>query len=178
MSQEQLALASPTPEPDTKNLQFYLWGRRAISLEKIYRPILYLAVHYHSLPAYLQSNTRLFHEVFSHAQKAIDNCAELIPHWWYNHRHEWIWNLMRSSFGAAVQIIAAVLGKLHLHAGNQGAWMLELPRDWAALVRIAIKTLRYWAAESIDVDIMRATLERMYQGTCRLAGVRADLYPV
>jgi lysophospholipid acyltransferase (LPLAT)-like uncharacterized protein len=140
--------------------------------EKIYRPILYLATHYHSLPAYHQSNTQLFHEIFSQAQKAIDNCAELIPHWWYHHRHEYIWNVMRSTFGAAVQIIAAVLGSLNVR--GSGGWMLEPPRNWAALVRTSIRTLRYWGGESIDVDIMRATLERMYQGTCRLAGVRAD----
>lgn len=79
---------------------------------------------------------------------------------------------MRSTFGAAVQIIAAVLGSLNVR--GSGGWMLEPPRNWAALVRTSIRTLRYWGGESIDVDIMRATLERMYQGTCRLAGVRAD----
>ncbi|KAJ5377230.1 uncharacterized protein N7496_004639 [Penicillium cataractarum] len=174
MSQEKLALASPRPEPDSKNLHFYFWARRAISLEKIYRPILYLAVHYHSLPAYLQSNTQLFHEVSSQAQKAIDNCAELIPHWWYHHRHEWIWSILRSTFGAAVQIIAAVLGTLN--ARRTGVWMLHPPRRWAALVRVAIKTLGYWGGESIDVELMRATLERMYLNTCRLVGEPANMF--
>lgn len=174
MSQEKLALASPRPEPASKNLHFHFWARRAISLEKIYRPILYLAVHYHSLPAYLQTNTQLFHEVSSQAQKAIDNCAELIPHWWYHHRHEWIWSILRSTFGAAVQIIAAVLGTLY--ARRTGVWMLHPPRRWAALVRVAIKTLGYWAGESIDVEIMRATLERMYLNTCRLVGEPTKMF--
>lgn len=175
MSQEQLALAEAQANvPVNENLHFYLWSRRVLCFEKIYRPILYLAVHYHSLPAYLQSNTQLFREVFSQAQKGIDNCAALIPHWWYHHRHEWIWNIMRSTFGAAVQILAAVLSSLH--ARQYGAWMLTPPHDWAALVRISIKTLRYWGGESIDVEIMRTTLERMYQGTCRLAGEPANLF--
>lgn len=176
ISQDQLSLAeSQANVPANENLHFYLWGRRVLCFEKIYRPILYLAVHYHSLPVYLQSNTQLFREVFSQAQKAVDNCAALIPHWWYHHRHEWIWAIMRSTFGAAVQIIAAKLSSLH--AQQYGVWMLKPPDNWAALVRCSIKTLRYWGGESSDVEMMRMTLERMYQGTCRLAGEPTNLFP-
>ncbi|OKP11311.1 hypothetical protein PENSUB_3148 [Penicillium subrubescens] len=119
---EQLSQASPDPSPDNKGLQFYLWGRRALCFEKVYRSILYLAIHHHSLPSYHQSNTQLFREIFSQAQKAIDNCAELIPRWWYHHRHGYIWNILRSTFGAAVQIIAAVLGSLNVRRPGGGCW--------------------------------------------------------
>jgi len=149
-------------------------GRLAFSLEKIYRPIFYLALHYPSLPNYLQNN-ETFRTIFDQAQKALDNCAILIPRLWYNWRHEWIWNCMRITFSAAIQIMAAVLSQMQ-SARSLGGWTLSLPRNWPALVRLSIRTLRLWERESIDLEIMRSTLERMYQGTCRLAGLRPDLY--
>lgn len=84
---------------------------------------------------------------------------------------------MRITFSAAIQILAAVLSQVQ-SAGNPGRWTLSPPYNWPALVRLSIRTLRLWEKESIDLEIMRSTLERMYQGTCRLAGVRSDLYPV
>lgn len=165
----------PSPTPENQDLEFFLRGRLRICLEKIYRPVIYLAVHYQSLPSYIQHNAELTREVFQQAQKAIDNCAELIPNLWYHFRHEWIWNSMRCTFGAAIQIIAAVLSQVH-GTGRSGEWVLCPPRNWPALIRLSIKTLRLWSRESIDLDIMRTTLERMYQGTCLLAGVRPELY--
>lgn len=166
----------PSPDPDNQDLEFFLYGRYRICLEKIYRPILYLAVHYNSFPSYIQSNAQLFQDVFDHSQKALENCAALIPNLWYHFRHEWIWNIMRSTFGASIQILAAVLSRLQ-SAGGVGGWCLVPPHNWPALVRLSLRTLRAWSGESIDLEIMRSTLERMYQGTCLLAGVRSDLYP-
>lgn len=165
----------PSPGPDNQDLEVFLRGRYHICLEKIYRPVFYLAVHYDSLPSFLHTNTpaniQLFRSVFDQAQKAIDNCAQLIPGLWYQFRHEWIWNVMRCTFGAAIQIIGAVLSHLN-SARNPGGWGLVPPHNWAALVRLSIRTLGRWSRESIDLEVMRLTLERMYQGTCRLAGVR------
>lgn len=166
----------PAPTPANQDLEFLLSGRYHFCLEKIYRPVFYLAVHYHSLPPYMQNNSQLFREVFNQAQKALDNCVELIPGLSYHFRHEWIWNCMRVTFGAAIQVIAAVLSQIH-GARHPGGWTLSLPGNWPALIRLSIRTLRLWGRESIDIEIMRSTLERMYQGTCRLAGVRPDLYP-
>ncbi|KAJ5111517.1 hypothetical protein N7532_002052 [Penicillium argentinense] len=172
----QMSLSGlPSPTPDNQDLEFLLYSRYRMGLEKIYRPILYLAVHYSFLPSYLQNNTQLFQEVFNHAQKALQNCAALIPNLWYHFRHEWIWNMMRCTFGAAIQIIAAVLSRLQYAAS--GGWCLVPPHNWPALVRLSIRTLRAWSGESIDLDMMRSTLERMYQGTCLLAGIRSDMYP-
>ncbi|KAJ5106014.1 hypothetical protein NUU61_003361 [Penicillium alfredii] len=166
----------PSPSADNQDLEFFLRGRYHICLEKIYRPVFYLAVHYQSLPHYTHSNNQLFRKVFEVAQEAVDNCAELIPNYWYHFRHEWIWNIVRATFGAAIQIIGAVLGHLNSSRTASG-WGLRPPHNWPALIRLSIRTLRLWSIESIDVDIMRSTLERMYQGTCRLAGVRPDNAP-
>jgi hypothetical protein len=116
-------------------------------------------------------------DVFSIAQKAIDNCAELIPGYWYQFRHEWIWNVIRATFGCALHIIGATLYQLEA-VRTPGTWQVRIPGNWAALVRLSIRTLKYWSAESksIDVEVMRSTLERMYQGTCRLAKVRPELH--
>lgn len=166
----------PSPTTENHDLEALTRGRYLICLEKIYRPVFYLAVHYQSLPSCWHSNTpanvQIFRSIFDQAQKAIDNCAELIPRLWYSFRHEWIWNVMRCTFGAAIQIIGAVLSHLQ-SAHSPGAWGLIPPGNWAALVRVSIRTLAVWAHESIDLEIMQVTLERMYQGTCRLAGVRS-----
>jgi len=138
----------------------------------MYRPIIYVAVHYHTLPYHVQNNHPVSQQVFDHAQKALDTYAILIPNLWHHFRHQWIWNIMRSTFGAAIQIIAAVLSRLQ----NGGAgWCLVPPHNWPALIRMSIRTLKAWSGEQGDLDIMRTTLERMYQGTCLLAGVRSDM---
>ncbi|KAJ5297177.1 uncharacterized protein N7443_008070 [Penicillium atrosanguineum] len=164
----------PNPEQKNQDLESLMLGRLYFCLEKIYRPIFYLALHYPSLPSYLQ-NDENFSTIFDQAQKALDNCVRLIPRLWYNWRHEWIWNCMRITFSAAIQIMAAVLSKMQ-SARNPSRWTLNLPYNWPALVRLSIRTLVLWERESIDLEIMRSTLERMYQGTCRLAGVRPELY--
>lgn len=164
----------PPSSPINQDIEFLMSGRYHFSLEKIYRPVFYLAVHYRSLPSYIQSNSQILREIFETAQKALDQCAELIPNLWYHFRHEWIWNCMRATFGAAIQIIAAVLSEVQ-SVRTPGGWRLRPPRNWSALIRLSIRTLGYWGRESIDLEIMRSTLERMYQGTCRLAGVRQDL---
>ena len=165
----------PSPSLENQDLEFFLRGRLRICLEKIYRPVVYLAVHYQSLPSYPHHNIQLTEELFVQAQKAINNCTDLIPNLWYHFRHEWIWNTMRCTFGAAIQIIAVVLSQVH-GTGRKGDYILHPPGNWPALVRLSIRTLRLWCRESVDVDIMRMTLERMYQGTCLLAGVRPDLF--
>ncbi|KAJ5668542.1 uncharacterized protein N7477_007112 [Penicillium maclennaniae] len=164
----------PNPEQQNQDLESLMRGRLYFCLEKIYRPIFYLALHYPSLPAYIQ-NDEIFSTIFDQAQKALDNCVRLIPRLWYNWRHEWIWNCMRITFSAAIQIMAAVLSKKQ-SAPNPSRWTLNLPYNWPALVRLSIRTLKLWEKESIDLEIMRSTLERMYQGTCRLAAVRSELY--
>lgn len=154
-----------------QDLEFFLRGRYLIALERIYRPMLYLAIHYQSLPSWVHSTPQISASVFSQAQRAIDNCAELIPNFWYHFRHEWIWNIMRCTFAAAIQILAAVLSNVVTSRHpNPGGWTLQPPRNWAALVRLSIRILRHWEAESVDLELMRSTLERMFQGTCRLAG--------
>lgn len=164
----------PGPTQNNQDLESLMMGRLCFCLEKIYRPVLYLALHYPSLPNYLHNN-EIFRTVFEQAQKALDNCVRLIPRLWYNWRHEWIWNCMRITFSAAIQLTAAVLSQMQ-SARNPGGWTLSLPYNWPALVRLSIRTLRLWERESIDLELMRSTLERMYQGTCRLAGVRPDMY--
>jgi hypothetical protein len=166
----------PNPEQKNQDLESLMLGRLHFCLEKIYRPVLYLALHYPTLPAYLQ-NDEIFSTVFDQAQKALDNCVRVIPRLWYNWRHEWIWNCMRITFSAAIQIIAAVLSKMQ-SARNPPGWTLNLPYNWPALIRLSIRTLKLWERESVDLEIMRSTLERMYEGTCRLAGVRPETYSV
>lgn len=164
----------PAPSAMNEDLEFLMKGRLHFGLEKIYRPVLYLAIHRYALPTYVQSDTQLMEEIFQTAQRALDQCGYLIPHLWYHFRHEWIWNSMRASFCCALQIIAGALSHAQ-HVRHPNGFVLRPPPNWPALVRLAIRTLKYWSNESIDLEIMRSTLERMYQGTCRLTGVRPDL---
>jgi hypothetical protein len=146
-----------------------------MALERIYRPAFYLAMHFQGMPTFIKNNHQMWSEVFGLAQKAIDNCVRLIPNYWHQFRHEWIWNVIRASFACALHVIGAVLYQLEA-VRMPGMWQFQIPHNWAALVRLSVRTLKHWSAESIDVEVMRSTLERMYQGTCRLANVRPELH--
>ncbi|KAJ5930141.1 hypothetical protein N7466_005634 [Penicillium verhagenii] len=166
-----------SPSSSNQDLEFFLSGRYHIACEKIYRPVFYLAIHFQSLPSWVQTTPHISQSVFSLAQKAIDNCAHLLPNFFYHFRHEWVHSVVRSAFACAIHILAAVLNNVTLARNpNPGGWALRPPENWGALVRLGIRILRLWESESVDVQIMRAMLERMFQGTCRLAGVRFDCF--
>jgi hypothetical protein len=132
-------------------------------------------MHYKGMPTFIKNNHQVWVEVFDLAQKAIDNCVILIPSYWYQFRHEWIWNVVRASFACAVHILGAVLYQVEA-SRDPGTWQVRIPPNWTALVRLSIRTLKHWSAESTDLELMGSILERMYQGTCRFANVRADIH--
>ncbi|KAJ5797449.1 uncharacterized protein N7503_006745 [Penicillium pulvis] len=163
----------PSPSTANQDLEFFLLGRYHVACEKIYRPVLYLAIHFQSLPSWVQADPQISEAVFIQAQRAIDNCVILLPNCWYHFRHEWVHNVVRAVFSCGIQILGAVLSNVPIsRSPNPGGWALRPPGNWGALVRLGIRILRFWEHESVDVEIMRSMLERMFQGTCRLAGVR------
>lgn len=99
-------------QKDNPDLRFFFRGRYHMALERIYRPAFYLAMHFQGMPTFIRKNNQMWAEVFHLAQKAIDNCVTLIPSYWYQFRHEWIWNVVRASFACAVHILGAVLYQL------------------------------------------------------------------
>jgi hypothetical protein len=172
---KMIPIGQPSPNSANEDLEFLLRGRYSMGLERIYRPVIYLAVHYQSMPGFTPENNPVLLQVFQVAQRAIDNCAELIPNYCYNFRHEWVWNVMRGTFGCALQILAAVL--CHLSSARYARdWGLRVPTNWPALIRLSIRTLKYWSRDSIDLDKMRSVLQRMYEGACHLAGISPDLF--
>ncbi|KAJ5549461.1 hypothetical protein N7513_006695 [Penicillium frequentans] len=163
----------PSPSTANQDLEFFLLGRYHVACEKIYRPVLYLAIHFQSLPSWVQATPQISEAVFTQAQRAIDNCIILLPNCWYHFRHEWVHNVVRAVFSCSIQLLGAVLSNVAIsRSPNPGGWALRPPENWDALVRLGIRILRFWEHESVDVEIMRSMLERMFQGTCRLAGVR------
>ncbi|KAJ6018681.1 hypothetical protein N7522_000748 [Penicillium canescens] len=171
----QISIAGIQSPKDNPDLMFFFRGRFHMALERIYRPAFYLAMHFQTMPTFIKRDNQLWLQVFDLAQKAVDNCVQLIPNYYYQFRHEWIWNVIRASFSCALHIIGVVLYQLEA-SRTLGTWQMRVPPNWAGLVRVSLRTLKHWAAESIDIEIMRSTLERMYQGTCRLANVRPDLH--
>lgn len=171
----RISLAGIQSPKDNPDLMFFFRGRFHMALERIYRPAFYLAMHFQTMPTFIKQDNELWLQVFNLAQKAVDNCVQLIPNYYYQFRHEWIWNVIRASFSCALHIIGVVLYQLEASRAPR-IWQLRVPPNWAGLVRVSLRTLKHWAAESIDIEIMRSTLERMYQGTCRLANVRPDLH--
>ncbi|CAG8888622.1 unnamed protein product [Penicillium egyptiacum] len=162
----QISVAGIQSQKDNPDLRFFFRGRYHMALERIYRPAFYLAIHFQGMPTFIRKNSPMWAEVFHLAQKAIDNCVTLIPSYWYQFRHEWIWNVVRASFACAVHILGAVLYQLEV-CRDPGTWQVRLPANWTALVRLSIRTLKHWSSESTDLEVMASTLERMYQGTCR-----------
>ncbi|KAJ5749293.1 uncharacterized protein N7511_010989 [Penicillium nucicola] len=171
----QISIAGIQSPKDNPDLMFFFRGRYHMALERIYRPAFFLAIHFQTMPTFIKRDNQLWLQVFDLAQKAVDNCVQLIPNYYYQFRHEWIWNVIRASFACALHILGVVLYQLEA-SRTPGTWQLRVPPNWAGLVRVSLRTLKHWAAESIDIEIMRSTLERMYQGTCRLANVRPDLH--
>lgn len=151
------------------DLKLILKGRHLMSLERIWRPIIFLVVHYEFGPEYAWSE-----EILSLAQEAVDNCARLIPNYYFGFRHEWTWNVLRGTFGCALQVLAVVLYQIKT-ANRSTERRLQAPKNWAALIRLAIRTLRLWEKESLDILRMRSILQRMYEGACHLAAVSPDL---
>ncbi|KAJ5519596.1 Kae1-associated kinase Bud32 [Penicillium fimorum] len=164
----QISIAGIQSTQDNPDLRFFFRGRYHMALERIYRPAFYLAMHYKGMPTFIKNNHQVWVEVFDLAQKAVDNCVILIPSYWYQFRHEWIWNVVRASFACAVHILGAVLYQVEA-SRDSSTWQVRIPPNWAPLVRLSIRTLRHWSAESTDLELMGSILERMYQGTCRLA---------
>lgn len=154
---------------------FFFRGRYLMASERIYRPNFYLAMHFQSMPTFIRNKHEMWQEVFEFTQKTINNCVEVIPNYLYQFRHEWLWNVIRASFCCALHIIAAVLYQLDA-VKNSSPWQLHIPPNWAALVRVSIRTMKHWRAESIDIEVMQSILERMYAGTCRLANIRPELH--
>ncbi|KAJ5561317.1 transcriptional regulator family: Fungal Specific TF [Penicillium sp. DV-2018c] len=171
----RISLAGIMSQKDNPDLRFFFRGRYHMALERIYRPAFYMAMHFQSMPTFIKNNHQVWAEVFELSQKAIDNCVLLIPNYFYQFRHEWLWNVVRASFACALHIIAAVLYQLEA-SRDPNTWQLRVPPNWPALVRMSIRTLKLWSRESIDLEVMRSTLERMYQGTCRLANMRPDMH--
>ncbi|KAG0153534.1 hypothetical protein PDIDSM_2187 [Penicillium digitatum] len=171
----QISLGGIQSAKDNPDLRFFFRGRYHMALERIYRPAFYLAMHFQGMPTFIKKNNPIWAEVFHLAQRAIENCVTLIPSYWYQFRHEWIWNVVRASFACAVHILGAVLYQLEA-SRDPSTWQVQLPVNWTALVRLSIRTLKHWSSESTDLEVMASTLERMYQGTCRLVNVRPDLH--
>ncbi|KAL0937151.1 uncharacterized protein CTRU02_206882 [Colletotrichum truncatum] len=128
-------------------LSFYLQGRFQGWRESTLRPLLYCALH---APA---GQRGLNARVVELAQKAVDTCAAMVVKTAHHHRHGGSWFVARRAFSCAVMILAARLR-------NGGP--VRTPRNWASLVRLALRVLRRWGREARDVDRMRSTLERLF----------------
>ena len=159
----QLAFPSPitaTPGgpvmPAPNELSFFLMTRYVGVLEWIHRPFLYVVLH-------TGAGVPILPQVWCLAQRALDASAALIRLVAAQHRHGGIWGLARRSFGASVALLAAVRA-----FGSPGCAprrpRLELPGDYAGLVRLSLVTIKLWGGEgAADLKRMYGILEGMLQ---------------
>lgn len=133
----------------SNELSFFLQTRHTGVLEWIYRPSLYIVLH----------ADRPCQQHVSLASQALGAAVALIKIVAAHHRHGGIWQWLRRSFGAALTLIAAAVHSHRATLQGPSACRLDVPRDWAALVRLSMATLRDWGGgQTVDLARMEGIL--------------------
>jgi hypothetical protein len=136
---------SPTStlREDADELTYMLRLNYVDLVEKIWRPVLYAAIH-GEVPA---ADVATVH---TGAERCLDMCFELLEGGRLKHRHHGCWLTIRCMFSAALLIIAAV--KSH---------KVTICSDWAWYIHAFQSYLGYWEHESPDLGAMRTDLTQL-----------------
>lgn len=100
----------PSPAP-ASDLCFFLQAPYLTAKERIFRPVVYMALH---CPEFLDNCApNGSTDLLSLAEQSVSHCASLIRHYFTHYRHDGLWHAIRGSFGAALTIIrrGKVLGR-------------------------------------------------------------------
>ncbi|KAL2219285.1 hypothetical protein M432DRAFT_341572 [Thermoascus aurantiacus ATCC 26904] len=139
--------------PDNE-LSLYLQGRFHSWHELVLRPLVYYALY---APVAADSPQML--QVILIAQQSV--CVELIVHSARCPRNGGTWLMLRKTFSGALLILATVV------SGDR----LVPPENWPSVIRLALRVLAKWAAESADVEWMRSILDCVFREVCRRKGM-------
>lgn len=135
--------ATPATDIVSENeLALFLRGRFQDWRELILRPLLYCALH--------GDPVTLSEQVWVLARQALRVCVDIIRNNAAHHRHGLTWFVARRSFSCGMLILAVV---------RRGEPRLPPPHGWEVIVRLAMKTLRRWGHECVDVDKLACLLE-------------------
>lgn len=112
-------------------------------VEKIWRPVLYVAIH-DEVPAADTSAVNVA------SAKCLDMCFELLEGGRLKHRHHGCWLTIRCMFSTALVILAAVKSR-----------KVDVRSDWAWFIHVFQSYLRYWEQECPDLEAMRTGLANL-----------------
>lgn len=122
--------------------------------EYVMRPILYYVLHN-------RPGQACEPQVLGLAQQHVDLCARTVLRSVHHHHHGGTWFVARHNFSCAVLILAVVLNPAQVCP----------PRDWPAVVRLAIKYLGALGTVAPHLARMRDALERLFVEVCQRSGL-------
>jgi hypothetical protein len=126
-----------------EELQFVLHARLFDFRERIYRPFLYLAIHYPSTDLIQQT-------LAPYVQRCVEACMTFLLRGTPRHRHHGTWYENRSMFLKSLLLIAAV------KSGH-----VCIPHLWRQGVDACIAGFRFWELESPDLRESRLILQNL-----------------
>ncbi|KIN03086.1 hypothetical protein OIDMADRAFT_160650 [Oidiodendron maius Zn] len=136
--------AGPAPHnPVVEELQFVLHARLFDFRERIYRPFLYLAIHYD--PTDLIQQTLL-----PYVHRCIQACLMFLLRGTPRHRHHGTWYENRGMFLKSLLLIAAVKSS-----------HIAVPSLWRQGVDSCIAGFQFWELESPDLRESRLVLQSL-----------------
>ncbi|KAH8801414.1 hypothetical protein F5884DRAFT_513774 [Xylogone sp. PMI_703] len=130
-------------------LRMVTLGRSVNMRVLLYRPFLYLAVHFTQRTS---TNTSVAVEGF--VKKALDLCVEFNSGHAMTHRHHGTWYGLRESTSMSLMLVAANMRGLITWTSPLHDGMMQ-ENSYGRAIRTCIEKLRYWEAES-PPDILRA----------------------
>ena len=137
-------VTGPTPHnPVVEELQFVLHARLFDFRERIYRPFLYLAIHYD--PTDLIQQTLL-----PYVHRCIQACLMFLLRGTPRHRHHGTWYENRGMFLKSLLLIAAVKSS-----------HIAVPSLWRQGVDSCIAGFQFWELESPDLRESRLVLQSL-----------------
>lgn len=126
-----------------EELQFVLLARLVDFRERIYRPFLYLAIHYPATDAIQQT-------LEPYVQSCVEACLAFLQRGTPRHRHHGTWYENRGMFLKSLLLIAAVKSG-HVYT----------PDLWRQGVDACIAGLQFWELESPDLRESRLVLQSL-----------------
>lgn len=132
----------------------YVLHRRYLHFSYLlYHPMVYIVIHGSSDEPHFPTSITLARKCLTYSAEIIGRHHE--DHW----RHGGLWFTLRTSFRAALSILAAIRSGI-----------IDVPTDWQMLLQKVIKQHRSWENEATNIKWMRHILESLFQDTLKITG--------
>lgn len=132
--------------------RFYQW--RIVVL----RPLLYFVFH-------RPDEQELSPQIVNYAQELRTICTDFIIRADHGYRHGGTWFSCRINFTCAMLVLGMVL---------KADPLVPPPQDWESLIEMVLATLTRWQAQSLELQMLRTTLQKGFATVARRSNVFID----